>query len=60
MQTTCWAIYQRVTGHRLRGYGWYAFSPDAGPETDRYGDEIICSLRTYPVIRALGAGWHVH
>ena len=60
LRSVCLSLYQRVTGHQLRVYGWYGFYPDPGAETARYGDKMICSLRTYPVIRPLGAGWHVH
>jgi hypothetical protein len=60
MRTTCSAIFQRVTGHPLRTYGWYGFAADPGAETARYADKIICSLRTYPAFGPLGVGWHVH
>ena len=59
MRTICVAAYQRLTGHPLR-MGWDGFAPDPGAETARYGDKIICSLRTYPRFGALGGGWHVH
>ena len=60
LRSTCLGIYQRLTGHPLRVYGWYGFYPDPGAETVRYGDKMICSLRTYPVVRPLGPGWHVN
>lgn len=61
MRMICLAAYQRITGHPLaRTQGWNGFAPDPGSETARYGDRIICSLRTYPGLRPLGAGWHVH
>ena len=61
LRNKCWALYQRVTGHPLqRPYGWEGFVPDPGTETAAYGDKIVCSLKTYPVIKPLGAGWHLH
>ena len=60
MRSVCLTAYQRLTGHVLRSPGgWDGFAPDPGAETARYGDKIICSYRTWPALRALGAGWHV-
>lgn len=60
VRSTCLGLYQRLTGHAIeRPYGWDAFAPDPGAETRRYGDRIVCSLRTWPALRPLGAGWHV-
>jgi hypothetical protein len=57
----CLGAYSRVTGHAMaRTSGWEAFWPDPGAESAKYGDKIICSFRTWPAFRALGAGWHVH
>jgi hypothetical protein len=59
-RSVCLAAFQRLTGHALgRGFGWWAFWPDPGSETARYGDKIICSLRTWPQFAPLGSGWHV-
>ena len=41
------------------GTGWNAYWPDAGAETARYGDKIICNFRAWPSLAALGSGWHV-
>jgi hypothetical protein len=60
-RNTCVALFRRVTGHPLpRTSGWYGFVADPGTEAADYGDKIICSLRTYPALLPLGAGWHVH
>jgi hypothetical protein len=60
MRASCLALFQRVTGHPMpRTEGWYAFAADPGAEAHRYGDRIICSLRTWPRLQPLGAGWHV-
>ncbi|HZT91052.1 MAG TPA: hypothetical protein VFA05_03340 [Gaiellaceae bacterium] len=59
-RTLCLATFQRITGHAMtRGEGWQAFWPDPGAETARYGDKVVCNLRTWPGWRPLGAGWHV-
>lgn len=60
VQRTCLNLYARVTGHALATFGWDGFRPDPGAETRRYGDRIVCMLRTWPKLRPLGAGWHVH
>ena len=59
-RSLCLSAFQRVTGHPLaRTQGWNAFWPDPGAETARYGDKVICSLRTWPGLGPLGPGWHV-
>jgi len=56
----CLGAFQRLTGHQLpANRGWWAFWPDAGAETARYGDKIICSYRAWPHLLPLGSGWHV-
>lgn len=60
-RSTCLSAFQRITGHPLRvPYGWTAYWPDPGSETAHYGDRIVCTLRTWPHLAALGSGWHVH
>ena len=57
----CQSAYSNMTHHYFRpGFGWWAFWPDPGSETARFGDKIICGFRTYPHWSALGRGWHVH
>lgn len=59
-QSVCLSAYKRVTGHALRrNGGWWGFWPDAGAETARYGDRVVCSYRTAPTLKPLGSGWHV-
>jgi hypothetical protein len=59
-RSVCLTAFSRLTGHTLGpGFGWWAFWPDPGSETARFGDKIICGLRTYPQFSALGRGWHV-
>ncbi|HLK16339.1 MAG TPA: hypothetical protein VKT78_16150 [Fimbriimonadaceae bacterium] len=59
-RSICLSAFQRITGHVMpRTEGWQAFWPDPGTETARYGDKIICNLRTWPNWQPLGAGWHV-
>jgi hypothetical protein len=60
-RSVCLSALERLTGHTLaRGFGWWAFWPDPGSETARFGDKIICGLQRYPQLSALGGGWHVH
>jgi hypothetical protein len=60
-RSVCLGAFQRLTGHPLAAtLGWNAFWPDPGAESRRYLDKIICSLRTWPHLAPLGAGWHVH
>ena len=57
----CRSAFQLLTGHPVAATsGWFAFWPDPGLETARYGDKIICNLRTWPRFGPLGSGWHVH
>ena len=59
-RSVCLGAFQRLTGHSLRAtLGWNAFWPDPGAESQHYRDKIICSLRTWPRLAPLGAGWHV-
>jgi hypothetical protein len=51
---------------RLRlGVRWYgtiggeSFKVVRLLKSARYGDKIICSVRSYPCLKPLGAGWHV-
>lgn len=60
-RSVCLAAFQRITGHPLSSReGWLASWPDPGAETARYGDRIVCGLRSWPRITPLGRGWHVH
>jgi hypothetical protein len=60
-RSSCLGAFKRLTGRRLAAnQGWSASWPDPGPETARYGDKIICKFRTWPQLRPLGRGWHVH
>jgi hypothetical protein len=55
----CRSSFQRRFGHPIRtGYGFEFFFPDPGAETRKYGDRVICSLRTWPSYGTLGAGKH--
>ena len=59
-RSVCLGAFQRLTGHPLAPtLGWNAFWPDPGAESRRYRDKIICSLRRWPHLVPLGAGWHV-
>jgi hypothetical protein len=60
-RSICFSAFQRLTGHAIRTpYGWLASWPDPGAESARYGDKVICGLRTWPHIGPMGSGWHVH
>ena len=60
-KSICLSAFQRIAGRVMpSGEGWWASWPDPGAETARYGDKMICSLRTWPQWRPLGPGWHVH
>jgi hypothetical protein len=55
----CLSSFQRLYHHSIRrGYGWYAFWPDPGAESAKYGDRTECSLVRYPGQPAMGAGRH--
>jgi hypothetical protein len=59
-RSVCLSTYHRLTGHSLpKKGGWWGFWPDAGAETARYGDRVVCSYRTAPTLKPLGSGWHV-
>ena len=56
----CLSSFQRLYHHAIQsGYGWYAFWPDPGAESAKYGDRTECSLVRYPGELALGPGRHV-
>jgi hypothetical protein len=59
-RSVCLSAFQRLTGRQMAATeGWWASWPDPGAETAKYGDKIICKLRAWPHMRALGSGWHV-
>jgi hypothetical protein len=59
-RSRCLTSYRLLTGHGApRTAGWAFFLPDAGAETTRYGDRIVCGFRTWPTLAPLGTGWHV-
>jgi hypothetical protein len=56
----CRSSYQRRFGHPIRtGYGFEYFFADAGAETSKFGDRVICSLRLWPSYGPMGAGTHL-
>jgi hypothetical protein len=58
-RSLCLGSFQRRFGHPIgAGYGYQFFFPDPGAETRKYGDRLICSLRTWPAYGAMGAGKH--
>ena len=58
-QQLCVGTYRTRYGGAIRqGYGWWAFWPDAGPETTKYGDRIVCSLVRWPGRPPMGPGTH--
>lgn len=60
-RSACLAAFKQLTHRQLASnQGWSASWPDPGPETTRYGDRIVCKFRTWPQLRPLGRGWHVH
>ena len=55
----CRGSFQRRFGHPIpNGYGFEYFFPDPGAETSKYGDRVICNLRTWPSYSPMGAGRH--
>jgi hypothetical protein len=58
-QGLCLSTFARRYGGALgTPYGWYAFWPDAGAESARYHDRIVCTLVRPPGHPSLGAGTH--
>jgi hypothetical protein len=55
----CPATFQQKYGARIDApYGWWGFWPDAGAESAKYGDRLICTLIRWPGHPAMGAGTH--
>ena len=57
----CLSSFQRISGAALKSpYGYRDYFPDAGVETAKYGDRIICSLTHWPNVIPMGPGTHLH
>jgi hypothetical protein len=57
----CTWTFLRRFGHLIKPpYGYVAYWPDPGAETDKYGDRMICALDLGASHGPMGQGTHFH
>jgi hypothetical protein len=56
----CLSTFRSRYGGAIRqGYGWWGYWPDAGAETAKYSDRLVCTLIRWPGHPPMGAGTHL-